>query len=291
MPQKHASGQIIFTNLTESPVAIPDGTVVGSAADPPVRFKTTRGGTVPAGVGRTLSLPIVALLPGSSGNLPAGALIAIEGQSGANLSATNRTATRGGSDQSMAIATDANRQTLSESLEASLRQTALKELQANLPEGNLLFTSTITISEVLEERYDPAEEIPSDQVSLNLRIEYQVLEAALEDLNQLAAASLNASLPEGYIAADEIIQISQISKPILERAGSQIKWKMRARRTIKAELAAVQAINQVLGQSPSVAASRLATNLPLAAKPSFDIQPAWWPRLPILPIRIHLSSD
>jgi hypothetical protein len=256
-----------------------------------VRFETTRDGKVPAGVGRTLTLPIVALVPGSAGNLSSGSLIAIEGQSGANLSATNRIATRGGSDQSMAIATQSNRESLYEALEASLRQTALEELRSSLPDGNILFTSTLTIGEILEERYDPAENIPSDQVGLNLRVEYQALEAAQEDLNQLAESTLNASLPDGYLPADQKIQIAPISEPILDRANNIIRWKMRASRIIKAELASMQAINQVLGQRPSTASARLASNLPLEAKPIFEITPDWWPILPILPLRIHVSSD
>jgi hypothetical protein len=29
----------------------------------------------------------------------------------------------------------------------------------------------------------------------------------------------------------------------------------------------------------------------LEAKPIFEITPDWWPILPILPLRIHVSSD
>lgn len=290
LPQEYATGQIALTNLTESLITVPADTMIRTLDDPPVRFATTREGVVPAGVGKILTLPIKAVAPGSSGNLPAGSLIAIEGQPGANLNANNRSSTHGGSDQAMAVATQHNRDSLYKSLEASLRQTAIEELQSDLPEGNLLFTSTITISEVLEARYDPAENIPSDQVSLNLRIEYQALQVAREDLYQLAASTLDAGLPLGYVPANDNLQTSNISYPVLN-SENVARWKLRASRLIKSELAAAQAINMVLGQPPSTASRRLAASLPLAEKPNIDIHPSWWPRLPILPFRIHISSD
>jgi hypothetical protein len=51
IPDQSAWGSVVFTNLTDHPINIPDGTVV-STRDATVRFATSRSGSLPAGPGR-----------------------------------------------------------------------------------------------------------------------------------------------------------------------------------------------------------------------------------------------
>ena len=82
LPDRPARGEVLFSNLTDQPVAIPEGMVVLSQGEMIQRFGVQRGGVLPAGPGETISLPVSALAPGSQGNLPAGSLVAIEGRAG-----------------------------------------------------------------------------------------------------------------------------------------------------------------------------------------------------------------
>ena len=91
LPSQPAAGTVTFTNLTDQPVEIPQGSGV-RGMDPGIarlRFVTTRPGEVPAGAGQTLQLPVECVTPGLQGNLPAGSLAAIEGLLGTQLSVTN----------------------------------------------------------------------------------------------------------------------------------------------------------------------------------------------------------
>ena len=77
VPEKAASAWVRFTNLTEKPVEIPQGLVISTLSkedQTAIRFLTTETGRLPAGAGKTISLPLRALAPGRSGNLPAGSL-------------------------------------------------------------------------------------------------------------------------------------------------------------------------------------------------------------------------
>jgi len=290
VPQEYASGSIQITNLTDQPVPIPQGTVVRSLDEPPVRFATTRSAEVPAGVGKTLSLPIKAERPGTFGNLTAGTLIAIEGALGASLTATNPRPTTGGGDQILAIPTAYNRQQLYEKLEVDLRETALQEFQMQLAPGSVLFTPTITISQVIEQQYDPAEDLPSDQLGLNLRIEYQALTVSVDDILNMSELALDANLPSDFSVIPDTLQVDNRSQPVFENE-STMRWQVVARRQIQARFTAQKVTQLVLGMPPEQAARRLNNDLPLTKEPTIVMNPEWWPRMPILPFRIQVSTD
>jgi len=290
VPQEYASGLVRFKNLTDQTVLVPQGLVVRSLDDVPIRFEVTRGGEILAGVERTISLPVKALEPGEESNLPAGTLIGIEGPLGASMTAANPGPTRGGVDQLLSVPTDADRQALFNQLETSLRKTALNEFHAQLEPGDVLFTSTITLSQVIDRSFDPDRDLPSNQLGLNLRIEYKALSASAADLYQMGEAVLDASLQDRYTPLPETLQIDILSPPIMD-SSQTARWKINVKRQIQSKLAPYDAISLVLGLPPSLAARRLAANLPIDGSPVIQINPSWWPRMPVLPFRIQVKNN
>ncbi len=216
MPQDYASGSVQFKNLTDQTVMVPQGLVVRSLDNTPVRFEVTRSGEIPAGVDRTVSLPVKALVPGNKGNIPAATLIGIEGPLGARMTASNPRPTTGGVDQLLSVPTDADRQELFSKLETSLRKTALDELHAQLNPEDVLFTPTITISQVIDHSFDPDQDLPSDQLGLNLRIEYKALSASAAIYLQMSDAILDASLKDGYTPLPDTLA-DECSEPAGDR--------------------------------------------------------------------------
>ena len=289
VPLEYATGYVRFTNITDSPVSIPVNLIVRTLDEPSIRFSTTEGADLSAGVGISTTLPVEALEAGAAGNLEPNSLVAIEGEMGASLTATNLSATRGGTDSTLSIATKFNREQLYQRLESDLRETAVEELNQQLPAGDILFTPTITISKIIEERYDPAEYLPSDQISINLRIEYRALSAAQEDFQLLARYALDANLPEDYVAVPDSLVIDHLTNPRVGESGFA-SWRMRVARQVRAGVLTSRAINMTLGMPPSLAARRLFSNLPLAKEPTIEITPRWWPRLPLIPSRIVVTA-
>lgn len=288
VPLDYAKGQLRFTNLTDRSMTIPPLTVVRTSGSPPIRFATTSTANIPAGVGEAITVTVQALEPGISGNIPSNQLIAIEGDLGASLTSTNPRPTSGGSERNLAIATDENRELLFTQLSSQLRKTAQEELTRLLPAGDILFTPTITVSQVIEQNYDPPENLPSDEIGLNLRLEFQALTAVHSDLEQLANYALDANLPSTFIAIPETITIDSVAKPTINENG-WAEWKIRARRVLNARIPASEVIRLVMGTPPSLALRKLTADLPISDQPEISLTPSWWPRLPFLPFRYDIS--
>jgi hypothetical protein len=285
MPDEAATGEVQFTNLTGENVQIPKGTVVRTLGELTQRFATTRPGEAAAGPGETVKLSVEALAPGRQGNLPAGSLSAIEGLLGTRLSVANLRPTTGGKDRSDPAPSPADRQQLSDRLLASLRQTALQELQALLAPGDMLLAGSLKESQTLGEIFTPAQDQPSDQLSLDLQVEFEAQVVSGEDLLSLAAAVLDANLPAGYAPQTGSMQIETVIEPVLGE-DPLARWELRASRRLLAELQPGQAAQLVLGLPVGGASPRLAGALPLDAPPDIRVTPSWWPRLPVVPFRV-----
>lgn len=296
LPDRPARGEVVFTNLTDQPITIPEGTVVLSQGESVQRFAVQRKGELPAGPGETVLLPVIAVQPGSQGNLPEGSLIAIEGPLGTQVSVTNPQATYSGSDRKEPTPTAEDRRLLAERLHRTLEQTALEEISKGLAPGSLLITETLTLVENVEEKFRPPEGIPSDQLALSLRLEYQALVVSGEDLNALAQAVFDANLPPGFAPLQGSPHVENLSAPQLSpdsRSADawQAQWKLHAYRSILAQTPAPRVVRLVLGFEPAKAIQRLQSELALEAPPSIALTPGWWPRLPILPFRVAVRIE
>lgn len=296
LPERPALGEVLFTNLTDQPVSIPEDTVVLSQGEARQRFAVTRSGELPAGPGETVLLPVRALRPGSQGNLPAGSLTAIEGLLGTQASATNPRACHSGSDRREPAPSPEDRRLLAERLHRSLEATAVQELQDGLAPGDLLLISTLELVETLEEKFEPTEGQPADLLRLNLRLKYRAQAALASDLNALAQAVFDANLPPGFEPVEGTLRVENLDAPKPApggsgAAGAQQRWTLHAYRHILAQTPSSQAIQLVLGFDPEKARQRLQGELALEEPPEIRLDPGWWPRLPILPFRVGIQIE
>jgi hypothetical protein len=289
IPDQVSSGLVTFTNLTDQSVQIPTGTVIRFPDLETARFSTTRAGEVPAGPGQTLGLPVKSIHPGSQGNLPANRLVSIEGPLGVQLTATNPDPTTGGQDRKAPAPSQTDRWRLSVRLIEALQETALNEARNQAQPDDILFIDSLTMLQILEETYQPADYQPADFVSLNLRLEFDVLAASASDIQQLGQSVLDASMPASFAPIENTLKITNLTEPIL---GQDLiaRWKLSFERQLQAELPPAQAVNLSLGLSPLEAENRLAQALPLETRPDINLKPDWWPRLPVLPFRIAVST-
>ena len=290
IPGEVATGAATFTNLTAQAVRVPQGLILSTLDANPIRFFTSKAGVVSPGPGRTLTVPIQALAPGEAGNLDPDMLTAIEGELGLSLSVTNPYATHGGSDVAAPAPREQDRQTLRLLLSATLEASALADLESSLADGDLLLTSSLEPVETLEETYTPESGLPGDQLGLTLRLEYQALVVSVETLEALAIPVLNGSLGEGLtpVAGTLSLQHSGFSEPDEE---DTVSWELSAERRVRADISTEEAVHLAAGHSLDDAAERLAGSLPLAEAPLIELNPAWWPRLPYLTLRILVTIE
>ena len=290
VPENPATGSVQFKNLTEKAVDIPIGTIVSTTGQKPIRYATTRAGRVPSGLGEIAIIPISAVIPGSSSNTSAQSIQAIEGSLGLSLTVSNLQPVIYGTDRRVPGPSLTDRTRLYDQLVLRLRQTAAKELNANLAGDDILLTATITLTRVVEKTFIPIEDTPADRLQLSLSLEFQALLVPGADLRSMVTTVLDANLPDGYTAIPQSLTLEMESQPILD-SKSTARWRLHTRRTIQAQVSQSQAINLSRGLSPAQAGKHLADDLPLGGPPLIVMAPSWWPRLPLVPFRITIISN
>ena len=236
---------------------------------------------------------------GSQGNLPAGSLTAIEGLLGTQATATNPLPTRQGSDRKEAAPTETDRAALHKTLLSALQESALKELNSKLMPGDQVLSPNLRLVQILAETYQPAGDLPADQLFLSLRVEFEAVVVSGEDLQTLAANVLDANLPAGFTPLPQTLEtqplvIQPLNQPSFEKDFSQAGaagWEILARRQLQARIPEKQTVRLVLGLPLQKAIQRLAGALPLDAPPQITLSPRWWPGLPFLPFQIDITSQ
>jgi hypothetical protein len=294
VPEHQATGDVRFTNLTDRAINIPEGTIVttvGEAITDTIRYATIRQGNLLAGAGRTLSLPVRALNPGASSNLPAQKLVAVQGALNFSLVVTNPLPIQNGRDRAFPAPRPLDYTRLYDLTLASLQQAANKQILAGLATGDVLLSELPEVQRVLDAVYTPAKaSLPADQLNLNLRAEFQMLVVSGADLEALGTALLNADLPEGFEPVGGTLVIESISAPTLAADGA-IRWKIRVQQTLRAQLSEAKIDSLVVGVSPDEARQRLSDWLPISEPPHITLTPDWWPRLPVTAFRIFIVQD
>jgi hypothetical protein len=289
IPDKSAIGGVRFTNLTTDEIEIPEGTIVSTLGTDPIRFATTRAGVIGGSIGQSVILPVEALFPGQEGNVPAESILAIEGPLGLRLSVLNPLPARNGSQVAVPAASSKDLTTLYHKLLEVLEATALNELKSQLDQGDVLIENTLTLSNIIEERYDPPEDQPANQLELTLQLEFNALAIQITDINNLANLVLDANLPEGYLAIPDTIDIRSIKDPTID-VDEIIHWQVILRRDIMANINSGQVINFILGLPSNQASLRLVDTYDLMKAPDITLSPTWWPRMPYIPFRIHITN-
>jgi hypothetical protein len=145
------------------------------------------------------------------------------------------------------------------------------------------------LSRTLAETFEPGSAQPANVLSLQLRLDFQASVILSEDLELLATTVLDATLPPNYLPQASTLTIEHLTIP-QQKSDAVVKWKMRIQRTIQPQITASQATNLAVGLSPTQAGQRLQAALPLDNSPRITLEPAWWPRLPLLPFRIQVYA-
>jgi len=287
-PNTPSAGMARFRNLNIGKVVIPFGTVVRTKGNPAVRFDTTTDAVMPAGVARTVDVPIQAVAPGTSGNLPAGVLVAIEGDLGTSLAVTNTSPTTGGTDHSAAIQTAGDRTRLQDALVSEILDQCKTSLPKSLGQGDIIFPDTLSVGQVLSETYFPADGQTGATLSLTINLQCQARYAQAADINSLASLTLDANIPDGFEPASSAVTAGTYGIPVTDADGITT-WKVLAQRLLRARIDPVETMQLIQGRSLAAAGRRLAASMRIVATPTIKVTPAWWPWLPVFPFRIEVS--
>jgi hypothetical protein len=285
-PSGLAKGTVVFTNLTGDEITIPAGTGVRPGSDAlSTRFQTLESIALEAEEGAQASVEVQAVEPGPSGNLPPGALDAVEGPIGLSISVSNPERTSGGRTGPQAGVSARDTQDLELEIRRMLLSQAEHTLGDELRNDEVLAPASITISQVLDRDFDHKVGEPAESLKLTLRAIVSGLAYSRSDLVELAEESLDTSLPPKMQAVPGSLGYEET--PPTEAVGeSPASIRLRAWREVCPRLDTALARKLVRGLDQSGAVAVLARQFELGALPRIHLHPTWWPRMPLLEVRI-----
>ncbi len=288
LPSSRAKGIARFTNLTQSEVNIPAGTVIATASDVPVRYVTLHQTLLDPGTDQFVDIPIEALQPGANGNMPVNSIVVVEGEIGLSISVTNLNLISGGTDTVITGATDDDRAELREVVMDNLRRDAESKLRAQISPSDIFLPDTFEVLQVIEETYDPPVGEAGKTLTLKMQAESSARYVSAEDLKQLSLSTLDLSIPDGFQPSAAIL-----FKPLTEPSTDTSRvthFELDVSRTLLREMDESQVFAVVRGRVPASIKDDLMTTLSLRQQPDISLAPSWWPWMPLIPFNISVET-
>ena len=120
-----------------------------------------------------------------------------------------------------------------------------------------------------------------------MQIKFSANYIAHEDLNQLAASTLSAAIPQGFSPFGEMT-FKPLAEPATDSTGST-HFELEATQIALREVDRSRVFSIVRGHDPVRAANELTNAFELRDKPQVTLTPSWWPWLPLIPFNISVE--
>ncbi len=285
MPDGHATGEVVLANKTTEEVTVPKGTVVRTNDGIPVKFYTLLDAKVPGSFGATARVPIMAFEPGSEGNVQALTIRVVEGEPSFQVDVLNDKALQGGTEKPVAIVSAEDRDRFRATLMQRLQQEAYNRLVGDLSQGEWVPPDSLDI-QVVEETFDKKVGEQSEMLRLLMKVRVTGLAVAGQGTQSLLTRLLETRQAKGLVVNESTLQVQQpVGSAGVE--GQVIRFKARASALMVPVIDLGALSRHIAGQDPKRATLWLTSRYALRQPPQIRLQPAWWPRLPWLPWRIH----
>jgi hypothetical protein len=196
----------------------------------------------------------------------------------------------GGSNTNSVKASDADRKRAKELLMKSLEDSARQKFLDELDSDDMFFESTMEMTQILSEKYDPPPGTSGVKLTLTMQVEFTAQYASASDVTKLAALAMNASLPSGFHSVSDAVTVTPLTNPFLDDDGA-LKWSIRAEREIIQLFDPMYVTGLVQGLGANEAQSNIEKNLPKESKPVIQLSPSWWRWMPLLPFRIEVVTE
>lgn len=289
-----AQGLVTFTNLTGGPLLVPYGTVVATSDTYPVRFETVAEATLPSGDQGAVQVPIRALPEhsGTAGNVSPGAINRVEGDLAGQIAVTNPNATFGGAIQERSVVTADDHQRLLVLGRQQVLQRARDTLLYQLTGDQFLVPGSITIRAERPEWtvFSAYVGDAAESVTLDLRADVQAVIVDERQARQVAYASLAPYVQPGLEIAPEALSFARGDILSIAEDG-RVTFLMTVSGSVAVAIDQEYVRSRTRGVSVGEARRRLEGELLLdpAHPPRIATWPGWYPRMPVLPVRIAVE--
>ncbi len=283
-----ATGTVIFINKINELVEIHLGTVVRTSTGTNIRFTTIETATLPAAIGGTAEIGIVAVEPGPSGNVDAFMINTIEGPLALQARVVNDKPTGGGNVKQMGVVTQADKDRLKASLLQKLQQEAYNRILDELKEQEFVPPESLVV-EIVSETYDKFVDEEADVLGMKMVVKASGTAIGGQDANTLVYRLLEAKVREGYQLTAEGLRFE--AGQVVAVEGRKVSFTMNASGFIVPVIEPDVVINAIRGRPVEEAEILLSRRFPLREKPVITVTPDWLGRVPLLPFNIDVAVE
>lgn len=287
-PKSKSHGIARFKNLGQGAVNVLAGTIVSTATQPPVKFVVLHNTLLGAGANKFVEAPVEALLPGTSGNVPAKAIAVVEGPLSVSVSATNPNPIVGGADTQLIGATDEDRAKLRATVMDNLRRAAEANLRSQVAPADIFLLDTFEVAQIMEENFEPPAGQSGKTLVLKMKVEFSARYVLAADMRQLALVALNSSIPNGFEPFGEA-SFKARAAPATDASGVT-HFELEVQRVALRRVNVLQVFSIARGRNPQAAKDELVSRLSLRQAPEITIAPSWWRWLPLIPFNIAVET-
>ena len=280
-PVGFARGAVVFFNRTQNEQRIPISTTVRTSSGVPVEFVTIIEATIPAGTGATTTVPIRAVAPGRSGNVPASQINQFSNPTlGLLARVVNDRGTGGGTVELAGVVTEDDKLRLRSKLRQIIQQQGYEQLLAELGPEEYIPPESLQVIE-LSLSYNQFSGDVSTALGGEMRAVIRATAVNNYNLNQLAYFNLLKQVPPSYTLLPDGLQFEAGGlEEINDRA---VTFPVTSKGVLVAEIDEALIQEEVAGLPIGMAQAWLAGNLPIVGVPGIDVEPNWLGRLPCFP--------
>lgn len=284
VPSVRSSGTVLLDNLTSEPQVVPAGTGVRTTDG--IRFLTLNEARLEPGVAGQSTVDVEAVELGEMGNVPSGAINAMEGPLGLLATVVNPQATTGGASAYRPGVSSGDAQRLREALTRQLLQEARSSVEAELGPGERIAPESLRAARVISAEVEPGIGQPGDSLQVRMRLEVEAVLYLDADLQAYGEAVLAESGSEVFATVPGSQRA--VLGASLEMGINGLSYTGDAFRRIYRAVEVDEVRRLLLGRPPAEAAELLEGRFDLARPPHILLWPSWLPRLPLLPVRIDI---
>lgn len=288
VPITHAEGEVLFTNLTDEPISLGEGTILEASREGDVQFETLDSVDLPGEEGAQATARVRAVKAGNAGNVTPGAIDALQGPIGLKVAVENPQPTTGGSETNKPAVAKTDIETLEEELKQKIIEAAVSRVREGMQADEELHEPSLVIRQVYSRSSDRKVGEPAETVGFTLEVEIEALTYSSNHAASAASTLLAADLDEGVHLVPESLRIRSRASLIDETSGNAAIRVEIAQDTYRA--IDFEKLKQALRfQPPEEATDWILQTYNLSDAPRIDVHPSWIPRLPWLAMRIHMQ--
>ena len=290
LPDKFAVGEVIFRNLSDRPITIPEGTIIRTDGDPIVRYKTQKELFLSGGIQSEIITPIESLVAGIEGNVGSNSITIVEGDFGGNVAVTNPEPTTGGGDIKTFSPSERDYEKAKEELIHLLSEKAYQELIENQAHEYYIPKESVKFEEIKESEMSPEIGNPAERFTLKMKMSFSALMVSNNDIMNYSNMALNSDLNQNNLPVQGTIEY-RINEDSIILNEETIEFEVRSSQVIIPKFDNQQINQKIIGLQKEEAVLVIKNEIKVDNEPLISIVPSFWNHLPFLPFRINLVVD